>query len=180
VARHAAEQTGRRYVSVRFGNVVGGRTSVFELFVRQIDAGGPVTITDPIAARYWMTLSEAVSLMLIAARHQPTRHVGVLDMGEPRTLSDIASELMAVMGRQVPVEVIGLQRGEKQREVLLSPEEARFVRPLYDGDGVRLPVDVVAVVPVSPPEERQMASRLARGAIDVRLRATGLTDAWVT
>jgi FlaA1/EpsC-like NDP-sugar epimerase len=166
----AAMRSEGRFLSVRFGNVAGGRTSALELFAAQIDDGGPVTLTDPAVSRYWMTLSQAVGLMLTAARHQPSGHVGVLEMGRPRTLGEIAQELMHRRGRMVGIEVIGLRPGEKRHETLLSHEEAEFVRPLCDG------VNVVPVAPLTRSEERQIADRLAKGVIDGRLHVTGLAE----
>jgi FlaA1/EpsC-like NDP-sugar epimerase len=115
------------FVSVRFGNVLGSRGSVLPVFARQIEAGGPVTITHREMTRYFMTIPEAVSLVLVAASTAHDGSVCVLDMGEPIAIADIAERLIRAMGylpvRDIAIVETGLRPGEKLYEELLTPEE---------------------------------------------------------
>jgi FlaA1/EpsC-like NDP-sugar epimerase len=110
------------YVSVRFGNVFNSRGSVLEAFGRQLAAGVPLTVTDPQATRYFMTVDEAVSLVIQAGLVGQPGEVLVLDMGEPVRISDIAERMIREAGRG---EIIytGLRRGEKVTEDLLGDGE---------------------------------------------------------
>lgn len=114
----AKRLTGTRYRIVRFGNVYGSAGSVIPLWKEQIARGGPLTITDPDATRYFMEVHEAVSLVLEVPRLENT-DVGpyVFDMGEPKSMRLVAWGLMETLG-QVPVKVIGLRPGEKLHEEL--------------------------------------------------------------
>jgi len=112
-----------RYISVRFGNVIGSRGSVLSIFRHQIAHGGPVTVTSPEVSRYFMTISEAVHLVLQAAvlgRHGETL---VLDMGEPVLISEVAQRLIERSGRDIPIVFTGLRPGEKLNEVLIAADE---------------------------------------------------------
>ncbi|MEI6372934.1 MAG: nucleoside-diphosphate sugar epimerase/dehydratase [Actinomycetes bacterium] len=108
------------WVSVRFGNVLGSRGSVLTAFRAQIAAGGPVTVTDPEITRFFMTVSEAVHLVLQAVALGDARGVLVLDMGEPMRIDDVARQLIASSGRDIRIEYTGLRRGEKLHEVLFD------------------------------------------------------------
>ncbi len=128
---------GSRYLSVRFGNVLGSTGSVVPLFREQILAGGPVTVTDPEMTRYLMTTDEAVSLMLTGsglcpAGDLPLGTVLVLDMGEPRRILDIATDMIGLAGLvpevDVPIRFIGRRPGEKLHEALIDEDET--LRPL--------------------------------------------------
>ncbi len=129
-----AERTGRSYVSVRFGNVIGSRGSVMETFLAQIEAGGPVTVTHPEVTRYFMAVREAVRLTLQAATVGAPGEVLVLDMGAPVCIADVARQLIEQSGKQVAIEYTGLRPGEKLHEVLLSAGEQgqRPHHPLID------------------------------------------------
>ncbi|MDO8362917.1 MAG: nucleoside-diphosphate sugar epimerase/dehydratase [Actinomycetota bacterium] len=129
-----AQRTGRRYVSVRFGNVIGSRGSVMETFQAQIEAGGPVTVTDPEVTRFFMAVREAVRLTLQAATMGSAGEVLVLDMGAPVRIADIARQLIEQSGKRVEIRFIGLRPGEKLHEVLLSngEEATRPHHPLID------------------------------------------------
>lgn len=129
-----AERTGKPYVSVRFGNVIGSRGSVMETFQAQIEAGGPVTVTHPEVTRFFMAVREAVRLTLQAATMGAPGEVLVLDMGAPVRIADIAAQLIEQSGRQIDIRYTGLRPGEKLHEVLLSGEEhgTRPHHPLID------------------------------------------------
>jgi FlaA1/EpsC-like NDP-sugar epimerase len=127
---YMSAQTGRAYLSVRFGNVLGSRGSVLTTLSAQVAAGGPVTVTDPAASRYFMLADEAVHLVLQAAAIGRAGEVLVLDMGEPVRIADIARRLTAATGRQMDIEFTGLRPGEKLIEDWLGPEEADL-RPCH-------------------------------------------------
>ncbi len=119
-----AVENGRRYMSVRFGNVLGSRGSVLETFVAQVAAGDSVTVTDPEVTRYFMTADEACELVLQAAAIGNPGETLVLDMGEAIKIDDLARRVIALSGRSdVEIVYTGLREGEKLDEVLLSPEE---------------------------------------------------------
>lgn len=117
----------RRYLSVRFGNVLGSRGSVLNTFRQQIATGGPVTVTDPSVTRYFMTISEAVHLVLQAAAIGQAGETLVLDMGEPVRIKDVAEHMISRSGRSISIEYTGLRPGEKIHEVLLSENEKAHV-----------------------------------------------------
>src|SRR5438105_4531730 len=113
--------------AVRFGNVVGSRGSVVPLFERQIEAGGPVTITHRDVTRYMMTIREAASLVLISLVNSKPGHLYMLDMGEPIRIYDLANDLIRSRGLRpeidIQVVITGLRPGERLTEELLAPEE---------------------------------------------------------
>jgi FlaA1/EpsC-like NDP-sugar epimerase/GT2 family glycosyltransferase len=115
------------FQAVRFGNVLGSRGSVLRTFERQIAAGGPVTITHPEATRYFMTVAEAVSLVLHAGRRSETGLLFLLDMGEPVRVVDLVHQMLALSGLRagtdIEIQYTGLRPGEKIREELLTAEE---------------------------------------------------------
>jgi FlaA1/EpsC-like NDP-sugar epimerase len=129
-----AERTGQRYVSVRFGNVIGSRGSVMETFQYQIESGGPVTVTHPDVTRFFMAVREAVRLTLQAAAIGSPGEVLVLDMGAPVRILDVARQLIEQSRRPIEIVFTGLRPGEKLHEVLTAPGESasRPHHPLID------------------------------------------------
>ncbi len=117
------EDAKRTFVSVRFGNVLGSRGSVIETFRFQIENGGPVTVTDETVTRFFMTIREAVHLVLQAAVIGNHGETLILDMGLPLKIADLAQHMINRSGRNINIEFTGLRPGEKAHEVLVSSTE---------------------------------------------------------
>lgn len=126
----AGEETGMRYLSVRFGNVIGSRGSMLPTFQTLIEAGGPITVTHPDVTRYFMTIPEACQLVIQAGGIGRTGEVLILDMGEPVSILEVAKRMIAMSGKNIEIVFTGLRHGEKLHEVLVGSQE-NLERPFH-------------------------------------------------
>jgi FlaA1/EpsC-like NDP-sugar epimerase len=139
IVRDAAERHQRAYVAVRFGNVLGSRGSVVPEFKRQIARGGPITVTHVDAKRFFMTIPEAVYLVLKAGGLSRGGELFVLNMGDPVRIVDLAQDLIRLSGLapdEIPLVYTGLRQGEKLDEALWEPDSV--VETLGDSDVFRV------------------------------------------
>ena len=149
-----ARRTGRPYVSVRFGNVLGSTGSVIPIFQQQLEAGGPLTITHPDMTRFFMTIPEACRLILEAAALGRDGDLFVLDMGEPVRVIDLARDLVRLAGRDPdsqPIETIGLRPGERLHEELF-----------YDSEQVESTASAKVLRAIASPPPRDVRERVER------------------
>ena len=129
-AAAGASSADGTYLSVRFGNVLGSRGSVFHTFTAQIACKGPVTVTDPEVRRYFMTIEEAIQLVIHAGALGASGEALVLDMGEPVLVAEMARRMIAEADQAIDIVYTGLRQGEKLNEVLFSEEEQDW-RPYH-------------------------------------------------
>ncbi|BCY12806.1 polysaccharide biosynthesis protein [Actinoplanes sp. L3-i22] len=150
------------FLSVRFGNVLGSRGSVFTTFSTQIAEGGPVTVTHPDVTRYFMTTQEAVHLVIQAAAIGLDGEALVLEMGAPVRIAEVARQMVALSGKQIAIEYTGLRPGEKLAETLFAPGEVdrRPFHPL---------ISQVEVPPLDPAHLRPLRADADTGLLTARL-----------
>ncbi|MEY3396259.1 MAG: hypothetical protein RJA79_1406, partial [Actinomycetota bacterium] len=151
-----------KYISVRFGNVLGSRGSVLMSFRDQIVKGGPVTVTHRGVTRYFMTISEAVQLVVQAGAIGRTGEVLVLDMGKPVNIYDVAEQLVKNSGKPIKIEVVGLRVGEKVHEELFAEGETdeRPRHPLISHVAAK-PIDQASLTK-NPNDSRELMIKLAQ------------------
>lgn len=126
----AGDDTGMRYLSVRFGNVIGSRGSMLPTFYALIESGGPLTVTHPDVTRYFMTIPEACQLVVQAGGIGRPGEVLILDMGEPVRILDVAKRMIAMSGKNIEIVFTGLRDGEKLHEELVGARE-NLERPFH-------------------------------------------------
>lgn len=147
----ASKATGsgqNKFASVRFGNVLGSRGSVLTVFEKQIEDGGPVTVTDPNVDRFFMTIPEACQLVLQAAVVAETGETLVLDMGEPIKIANVARTLIEQSGKEIEIIYTGLRKNEKLSEELFDDTEQPVIGERHEA------LSVVEVPPISIQEDR--------------------------
>jgi FlaA1/EpsC-like NDP-sugar epimerase len=155
---YAASRCRGTFLSVRFGNVLGSRGSVLPAFQAQIAAGGPVTVTHPDVTRYFMTVHEAVQLVIQAAVIGRDGEALVLDMGQPVRITELARQLAEQAARPVDIVYTGLRPGEKLHEVLLGDGE-QDLRPLHPL------ISHATVPPLDPAAARRLDPYADRGVV---------------
>jgi FlaA1/EpsC-like NDP-sugar epimerase len=177
LVKDASLEDGLPYVSVRFGNVLGSRGSVIPVFREQIAAGGPVTVTDPEMKRYFMTIPEAVQLVLQAGALAAAGCVYFLDMGQPVRIAQLAEDVIRLSGMRphvdVAIEYTGVRPGEKLFEELATDgEETRptahpkvFVATAADLAGAALRATVEELVRAARAGDGRRIGEVLRGAV---------------
>lgn len=170
---YVAREASGTYLSVRFGNVLGSRGSVLTTFAAQVEGGGPLTVTDPKVTRYFMTVQEAVQLVIQAAAVGRDGEVLVLDMGQPVSIDDIARRLAADAPRPMEIVYTGLRPGEKLHEDLLGAGEVDE-RPCH------ALLSQAHVPPLHPSLALGLDPWAAAGEVLVALRSTSATTSEYT
>ena len=120
------KENDKKYISVRFGNVVGSNGSFLNTFKEQIRNGGPITVTDPEVSRYFMTVGEAVYLVLQSILVGECGETLILDMGEPVKIDDVAKQMISISGKDIKIMYTGLRLGEKLHENLIGKDETVY------------------------------------------------------
>ncbi|WP_081747729.1 nucleoside-diphosphate sugar epimerase/dehydratase [Arthrobacter sp. Br18] len=162
-----AQQSGQKYVSVRFGNVIGSRGSMLPLFTEQIRNGGPITVTDPEVTRFFMTIPESCQLVVQAGAIGRGGEVLILDMGEAVRILDVAQRMIAMSGKDIGIVFTGLRPGEKMHEDLIGVGEDDS-RPLHPK------ISHTSVAPLDPRQlDLQEWSTRGGFAVRPRLRPAG-------
>ena len=147
LSQQEAAENQTSFMSVRFGNVLGSSGSVVPIFRQQLATGGPLTVTDPEVTRFFMTVEEAVGLVLQSASQGQGGEIFVLDMGKPIKILDVAREMIELAGlregEDIEIEIIGLRPGEKRyeevqhlSETLHSTNHPRIMRFIGSKDGI--------------------------------------------
>ena len=158
-----AQFSKTEYAAVRFGNVLGSNGSVIPLFRKQIEKGGPVTVTDPEIIRYFMTIPEAVNLVLLCGAYAKGGEIFILDMGEPVKILDLAKKMIRlsghVPGEDIKIEFTGLRPGEKLYEELLIDE-----KNLVETENKR--IFVVQMGPLEVEETKEKIDHIIRHAYE--------------
>jgi FlaA1/EpsC-like NDP-sugar epimerase len=174
-AHGARRELATRFVAVRFGNVLGSSGSVIPIFRRQIERGGPVTVTHPEMTRFFMTIPEAVSLVVQAGALGTGGEVFVLDMGEPVKIVDVARKMIQLSGKEpdseIAIRIVGARPGEKLHEELWADSETvtpaghskimRVTRPTVDADWLDDQLDELERL-VGAGDTLELVSQLAR------------------
>jgi FlaA1/EpsC-like NDP-sugar epimerase len=162
-----SEATSSRITSVRFGNVLGSRGSVIDTFRYQIAHGGPVTVTDEDVTRFFMTIPEAVHLVIQASAIGQSGETLVLDMGTPVKIADVARYMIDRSGRDVAIKFTGLRHGEKLHEILVDPdvESSSPIHPL---------ISHIRCSPCDIEEIRRISESSNEYEMTLRLKATAL------
>jgi FlaA1/EpsC-like NDP-sugar epimerase len=170
VVQALAERHGRNFISVRFGNVLGSRGSVVPVFLRQIAAGGPVTVTHPEMRRYFMTIPESVQLTQQAAVLGQGGEVFVLDMGNPIKIVDLAADLIRLsgfeVGRDIEIHFTGVRPGEKLYEELFFGRE--FAEPTPHPKVLRAKHDALSAGALAAADELIAAAHGGAGEAELR------------
>ena len=158
-----AQFSKTEYAAVRFGNVLGSNGSVIPLFRKQIEKGGPVTVTDPEIIRYFMTIPEAVNLVLLCGAYAKGGEIFILDMGEPVKILDLAKKMIRlsghIPGEDIKIEFTGLRPGEKLYEELLIDE-----KNLVETENKR--IFVVQMGPLEVEETKEKIDHIIRHAYE--------------
>lgn len=177
-----AGKEGGKYMVVRFGNVLGSRGSIMPLFRKQIDKGGPVTVTHPETTRYFMTIPEACSLVLKAGGVGSGGKRYLLDMGEPVRIKDLAEQMIRFSGfepeTEIPIKIVGLRSGERLHERLHNdferPEKTQFPGILsleeIPGKGFTIDEALGRLRPVCFPDPAEPGSYRNRRVLRSRVR----------
>jgi FlaA1/EpsC-like NDP-sugar epimerase len=170
----AARRTGKRFATVRFGNVLSSRGSVIPIFKRQLEAGGPLTVTDAAAERFFMTIPEAVQLVMQASILAEPGDLFVLDMGDPVKILDLANDLLDLhglrRGEDIEITFTGLRPGEKLIEELLFPYERSEPTSHEAVRRIVLGIEAPALLDRGIDELRRLVDLRQRNAIIQRLR----------